>query len=275
MKYYYYVNIIICFVILSFYIAIMLTLAINPLEDVLTFHTIGKKNLYMVYQPLKTSFQAIVSKLLNDINYKCNKVTEFEFVVVDKNDVVLENINSLSSSLDSSSSSSNPLKIQKEDWSKSMADLKLISRPHINIVPLFGQSVLPTNLPTNNYDISADSINNNIEKSQHQLQIFVKTMGNNNFTFFVLPTTYVYELKILIADKMGILNIVNMQRLINNSKQLLDEHTMAESNITNESTIHFLLRLCGGMYHETSGKDGAYCALENNLMFYVEQDIKN
>jgi hypothetical protein len=59
-------------------------------------------------------------------------------------------------------------------------------------------------------------------------------------------------LKALVQDKSGL--SVDQQRLIFNNNSLKDEGIIGDYNIKNKSTIHMVLRLCGGMYHFTSGR---------------------
>jgi hypothetical protein len=64
----------------------------------------------------------------------------------------------------------------------------------------------------------------------------------------------VSDMKELIQNKEGI--SVDLQRLINNGRQLEDGRDLSDYNIQSESTIYVVERLRGAMYHFTSGRQG-------------------
>jgi len=107
--------------------------------------------------------------------------------------------------------------------------------------------------------------------SSGRTQLFVKTLTGKTIAISVSLCDDIKTVKWIIYNKDGV--HPEEQRLIFAGMQLKDGKHLYDYNIRAESTLHLVLRLRGGMYHETSGKDGNFRDINSgSLVFSLETD---
>lgn len=88
------------------------------------------------------------------------------------------------------------------------------------------------------------------------MQIFVRTIAGKTLTVYVRPSSRVGEIADIVHLKE---NIPPDELKFVFTRGFLDmDRTLADYNIQKESTLHLFMRLRGGMFHCTSGRDGYF-----------------
>jgi hypothetical protein len=92
-----------------------------------------------------------------------------------------------------------------------------------------------------------------IGSNKNTIMIFIKMLTGKTITIFINQTKQIGDIKVELWNKERI--PITIQQLIFNKKQILDNEFIDKCGITNESTIHLITRLRGGMMHETSSRN--------------------
>ena len=82
--------------------------------------------------------------------------------------------------------------------------------------------------------------------SEGQIQLFVKSINGKTRTVVVNQTDTIRQIKEQIRDKEGI--NPDEQRLIYAGKNLADDKTVADYNLSADATLHLVLRVRGGAF---------------------------
>lgn len=200
-----------------------------------TFETLNHKKIYSVFKKSKTSIKQIIDNFMD--NYEChnlgqNQQIDFFCVHLNKNlnktDLICPTI---------------------------FFPTKFTLILKVNVTQKFGESQQELKNKIN----EIDTTNNN-----NKITIFVKSMSNKVTTVYAVPSDTIETLKLLVYKKEG---FMCPGRLLFCGKILDDERTLEDYNIRNDYTLHMILNLRGGMYHETSGKMGNYQPIKSIVLY--------
>ena len=95
-------------------------------------------------------------------------------------------------------------------------------------------------------------------------EIFIRTYTGKTRAIKVTNNYRIKDIKLMIFKLEGV--NVKENRMIFAGKMLENKKTLKDYNIQRQSTLHMVLSLRGGMYHETSGKSGNYQPLKTCVL---------
>jgi ubiquitin C len=107
-------------------------------------------------------------------------------------------------------------------------------------------------------------------KDSYVTNIYVKTLTGKAITINVndmASNETIESIKNKIRVKEGIPE--DDQRLIFAGRLLEENRNLSDYHIMSDATLHLVLRLRGGMYHETSGRNGNYEPLKSCIFFIL------
>ena len=84
----------------------------------------------------------------------------------------------------------------------------------------------------------------NKSMSNKEIQLFVKSINNKTFSFFINNNDTILHVKELIKNRTNIK--IDEQRLVYAAKELINENTIQDYNIHKESTLHLACKNLGG-----------------------------
>eukprot|EP00438_Fugacium_kawagutii_P007905 Skav203687 [mRNA] locus=scaffold259:154001:154855:+ [translate_table: standard] len=123
---------------------------------------------------------------------------------------------------------------------------------------------LPKEATLYSLGISNGSHKSGLELVLPSSKIFVKVMTGQTLTVCVKESTTVDQVKRMIYEMEGV--PLDQQRLISAGMQLEDGRTLKEYHIEDQSELHLVLRLRGGMYDPISGRFG-FEVLSDKIVF--------
>jgi Ubiquitin family. len=136
----------------------------------------------------------------------------------------------------------------------------------------YGDIELEDNESISKYDIKPGSILTLTIISGKYFSVTIKSLTGKITQLDISDNMLVYDIKYLIMKKEGV--PIDCQRLIFSDIILSDECKVSKYNILPGNTLHYVMRLRGGMYHETSGRNGGFKLLEKIIFKIIPKSGK-
>ena len=208
-------------------------------QDIIKFKSLNNINIYGIYYPAKTTLNKVISTFYE--NYNWTNMCDLRL------DIYSPEFKKY---------------ITEFDCNKTMKDLGFKSS-ELHLKLLDKELIISQDI-----DKYTNDIIKGISESKDKFNIKIKTMMHKIIILDVIPSTTINELKYMI-QKEGI--DYDLQRIIFNGKQLNDNDTFSDHNIIQGNELYLILRLRGGMFHETSGRNGNYQPLKT-IIFNIDPD---
>ena len=208
--------------------------SLNKNLCVIHFITLNGYNIFVVAKYYETKIKEILEKFLENYNIKMpNKVQFF----------------------------SEDLKKYLEDeyLDKTLFDLNIKRNTKVKLE--YNWSLM-NNKVLEQIDNKVEEINKNMDKEKI-VNIKIKTLNELVKDIKIDPNINVLELKTLISIIFN--KKIEEQRLIYKGRQLYDYRLLNDVQEGDILTLVYALR--GGMFHETSGKDGNFKCLKDCILF--------
>jgi large subunit ribosomal protein L40e len=202
----------------------------NTFNDIITINTLNSKKIHIKYNPHIQTIKTIYDWFFNEFKYKLINFEHYKYNFLDEKNNVIPITDSVEDTINITKN------IKKFYLSiQDMNSQKKVYRPEL------------------------------FEETYNSFHMYVKTLTGKSFPVSLnqLNETTIYDLKLHIQEKDSI--PVDQIRLIFAGRELDDKKFLSDYNLIRNGNIHMVLRLCGGMFNEVSGRNGAYEPLTENF----------